>query len=107
MLTAAGVLAGFIIGLALLVYAGFLAARYFFLPGYPDEIHFARTSDGWRIAVYRHRPERPAGKPGDAATQKDGEPPARDPLLLVPGIGANHYNFDLTDDTSLARYLAG
>src|SRR5579883_2808099 len=104
MLTAAVVVAGGTIFLALLVYAGFLAARYFFLPGQPDEIHFARTSDGWRIAVFRYRPSGPA----DGA--KNGQSPTEqapgDPLLLVPGIGANHYNFDLTDDTALARYLA-
>ena len=35
-----------IAGLAVLVYAGFLAARYFFVPRFPDEIHFAATSDG-------------------------------------------------------------
>jgi pimeloyl-ACP methyl ester carboxylesterase len=92
MWTAASVLASSIIVLALLVYAGFLAARYFFLPGIPDEIHFARTSDGWRVAVYRYRAE--------------GGKPAAEPVLLVPGVGANHYNYDLTDNTSLARYLA-
>jgi pimeloyl-ACP methyl ester carboxylesterase len=103
--TVTTVLAVVVSGLALLVYAGFLAARYFFVPGYPDEIHFARTTDGWRIAVYRYRPERPLeSEPGST----NGAPPARAaPLLLVPGIGANHYNFDLTDETSLARYLSG
>lgn len=91
MMTFVGVLAGIIAGLALLVYAGFLAARYFHASRFPDEIHFATTSDGWRVAVFRYRPETPLGG---------------DPVLLVPGIGANHYNFDLTDETSLARHLA-
>ncbi len=91
MLTAATWIGGFIAILALLVYAGFLAARYFFVPRYPDEIHFARAQDGWRIALIRYRPAEPKGAP---------------PALLVHGIGANRYNFDLTDDRSLARYLA-
>ncbi len=80
-----------IASLGILVYAGFLAARYFFVPRYPDEIHFASTTDGWRIALTRYRPQ---------------GAPTSDPVLLVHGLGANRYNFDLTDDLSLARYLA-
>src|SRR5947207_1978541 len=72
MLTVAGVLGGLIILLALLVYAGFLAARYFFVPGYPDEIHFARTTDGWRIAVFRYRPE--GSPPGGGGAGGVGRP---------------------------------
>lgn len=73
-----------------LVYLGFLAGRYFHLPRFPDEIQFATTSDGWRLAVYRYRPSGPAG----------------DPVLLVHGLAANRYNLDLQDDRSLARALA-
>jgi poly(3-hydroxyalkanoate) synthetase len=91
MLTAVTILGALIAGLALLIWAGFLAARYFFVPRYPDEIHFARAADDWRIALIRYRPAEPNGA---------------EPLLLVHGVGANRYNFDLTDDTSLARYLA-
>ncbi|MSP63056.1 MAG: alpha/beta fold hydrolase [Myxococcales bacterium] len=91
MVTVATVIGAIIVGLALLVYAGFLAARYFFVPRYPDELHYARTADGWRIALTRYRPMKP------------GSP---EPLLLVHGLGANRYNFDLTDDYSLARTLA-
>jgi len=86
------VASGPIIGLAILVYAGFLAARYFHVPRYPDEIHFARAGDGWRIALYRYRAA-PVAR-------------ARPPVLLMPGIGANHLNFDLSDETSLVRYLS-
>ena len=91
MLTALAIAAYAIVALAALVYAGFLAARYFFVPRFPDEIHFARAVDGWRIAVIRYRPDAPNGA---------------DPLLLVHGIGANRYTFDLTDELSLARHLA-
>ncbi len=94
MATAAYVVIGSIAGLALLVYAGFLAARYFFVPRFPDEIHFARTEDGWRLAAVRYR------------AAADGPATGGDPVLLVHGIAANRYNFDLTDDVSLARYLA-
>ena len=83
-----------IAALALLVYVGFLAARYFFVPRYPDAIHFAGTEDGWRIALVRYRP---AGGDNRAPVE---------PLLLVHGLGANRYNFDLTDDHSLALDLS-
>ena len=87
----AGIIVGAVFLLAMLVYAGFLAARYFYLARFPDEIHFAQTSDGWRVAVMRYRP----------ATPSD-----REPVMLVHGIGANRYNFDLSDELSLARHLA-
>ncbi len=93
--TTAYVLIGVIAGFGVLVYAGFLAARYFYVPRYPDEIHYATTSDDWRIAVIRYRPSNLPGVP------------RRDPVLLVHGVAANRYNFDLTDDLSMARYLAG
>jgi pimeloyl-ACP methyl ester carboxylesterase len=81
-----------IAGLGVLVYASFLAARYFFVPRHPDEIHFAKTSDGWRIAVLRYKAAVDALR--------------REPVLLVHGLAANRYNFDLVDDRSLARDLA-
>jgi pimeloyl-ACP methyl ester carboxylesterase len=87
-----GVATTLIVGLAAMVYAGFLAARYFHVDRNPDEIHFTRTDDGVTVAVCRYRP---AGPLAGAL-----------PVLLVPGIGANHLNFDLSDDTSLARHLA-
>ncbi|HEY7954556.1 MAG TPA: alpha/beta fold hydrolase [Polyangia bacterium] len=99
MVTAASILVGVTCGLALLVYAGFLATRYFFVPRYPDEIHFATTSDGWRVAVIRYRP----------AAESDADAPAfstREPVLLVHGIASNRYNLDLTDELSMARWLA-
>lgn len=83
---------GSIVLLALASYVSFLAARYFFVPRYPDEIHFGTASDGWRIALLRYRPERSAGGP---------------PVLLVHGLAANRYNLDLTDELSLARHLCG
>src|SRR5438270_3698147 len=85
-------LVGLVAALAILIYAGFLAARYFFVPRYPDEIHFATTSDGWRLAVVRYRPA--------------GQALRAEPVLLIHGIAANRNSLDLTDDVSLARHLA-
>ena len=76
--------------LALASYVSFLAARYFFVPRFPDEIHFGTTSDGWRIGVLRYRP-RASRSPHGA------------PVLLVHGIAANRYNLDLTDETVAGR----
>src|SRR6266542_228346 len=84
------IVVGSIVGLALLSYVSFLAARWFFVPRFPDEIQFGTTTDGWRIAVLRYRP---------------GKPSQRAPVLLVHGIAANRYNLDLTEELSLARHL--
>jgi pimeloyl-ACP methyl ester carboxylesterase len=74
------------------VYVSFLAGRWWFVPRFPDEIHFGRAKDDWRIAVLRYRPA------GDATH--------RLPVLLIHGIAANRYNFDLGDERSLAMTLA-
>ena len=81
---------GSVVFLALASYVSFLASRYFFVARFPDEIQFGTTSDGWRIAVLRYRPEKPS-------------PHA--PVLLVHGVASNRYNLDLTDETSLAKHL--
>src|SRR6185436_2449755 len=62
----------------------------------------------WQVAVFRYRPawaaaRDQAGGPGNGDGQGHGHGP---PVLMTPGIGANRYNFDLSDETSLARYLA-
>jgi pimeloyl-ACP methyl ester carboxylesterase len=73
--------------LGLLAWLGFLAARYFYVPRFPDEIHYTTSSDGWRLAILRYRTE---GRP---------------PVLLVHGLAANASNFDL-GERSFARSLA-
>jgi pimeloyl-ACP methyl ester carboxylesterase len=83
---------GSIVFLALASYVSFLASRYFFVARFADEIQFGTTSDGWRIAVLRYRPDKPSPHP---------------PVLLVHGVAANRYNLDLTDETSLAKHLCG
>ena len=82
---------GVVVTLALLVYASFLAARWFFVPRFPDEVCYTTTEDGWRIGVSRYRPV---------------ERKYREPLLLVHGIASNRLNFDLTDQLSLAMALS-
>ncbi|MDB4969401.1 MAG: Polyhydroxyalkanoic acid synthase [Myxococcales bacterium] len=83
---------GGIVFLALASYVSFLAARYFFVARFPDEIQYGTAADGWRIAVLRYRPAEPSGRP---------------PVLLVHGVAANRYNLDLTEEISLARHLCG
>lgn len=64
----------------------------------PNETHYARAADGWRLALYRYRPRDP---------QAHGEP-----VLLQHGLGASAKQFDLGVGTpqfpapSLARWLA-
>jgi len=81
---------GSVVGLALLVWGSFLAARYLFVPRFPDEVCYTTTEDGWRIGVARYRP---------------AEGGYSEPLLLVHGIASNRLNFDLTDRLSLAQHL--
>ncbi len=80
-----------------LVFAGVVLAIYAAVVGrlltvrrLADAIHFARTSDGWRLALHHYRPQ---------------EQRYAEPILLCHGLGANRCNFDLLDDRSLARSL--
>lgn len=56
-----------------------------------DEVHFARTEDGWRLALHRHR-----HAPGAHAT----------PVILCAGYGCNRHFVDFDERYSLARHLA-
>jgi len=57
-----------------------------------DEVHFARTADGWRLALHRHRPRTPG---------------AGLPVVLCSGYGCNRHFIDYDERYSLARFLAG
>jgi len=81
---------GAVLVLAGLVYASFLAGRWFFVPRFPDEVCYTTTEDGWRIGISRYRP----------VDRKFAEP-----VLLVHGIASNRLSFDLTDRLSLAMSL--
>jgi lysosomal acid lipase/cholesteryl ester hydrolase len=50
------------------------------------------TSDEWTLVAYRHRPER--------------LDPGRLPVVLCHGVGSNSSIFNLSNDLSLAQYLA-
>jgi pimeloyl-ACP methyl ester carboxylesterase len=68
------------------------ALRRLELPFEPDELHWAKTEDGWELPMGRYLPR--------------GERAAREPVLLCHGMGANRFNLDLNERYSLARYLA-
>jgi pimeloyl-ACP methyl ester carboxylesterase len=88
-LTAAGVLAGAGLGLSLV--SGRLA-RGSALTTPSDEVHHARTADGWLIGLHRYRPR--------------GEGPvAAEPVLLCHGLLSSRFSLDLTEERSLARFL--
>ncbi len=57
-----------------------------------DQVHFATTGDGWSLALHRYLP---------------AEPRFSEPVVLCHGLGANRFNFDLVEERSLARSLAG
>ncbi|MGO8870655.1 MAG: alpha/beta fold hydrolase [Acidimicrobiales bacterium] len=57
-----------------------------------DERLFAETEDGWRIAIYRY------------AARGDRKPI---PVVAGHGFAGSRLIWDLTPETSLARYLAG
>lgn len=57
-----------------------------------DEVCFARTADGWRLALWRWRAR--------------GRPVRRHPLLLVHGLAASRVGFDLDPEVSFARHMA-
>ncbi|EKP14267.1 alpha/beta fold hydrolase [Leptospira borgpetersenii] len=56
-----------------------------------DEVHFAKTKDGWNIALHRHIPPQPN--------------PQLAPVLVVHGIATNKFVVDLDRRHSLPYYL--
>ena len=58
----------------------------------PDELHWAKTADGWELPLGRYFPR--------------GARVAREPVVLCHGMGANRFNLDLNERYSVARYLA-
>jgi pimeloyl-ACP methyl ester carboxylesterase len=56
-----------------------------------DEVHFAETSDGWRLALHRHRPRN-----GGSGV----------PVVMCGGFSCNRHFIDYNDRYSLARFLA-
>lgn len=56
-----------------------------------DEVHFARTRDGWNLALHRHIPPIPN--------------PELAPVIVVHGIATNKFVIDLDKRHSLPYYL--
>jgi pimeloyl-ACP methyl ester carboxylesterase len=56
-----------------------------------DEVYAAQTPDGWKIRLYRHKPKKSRGRGA--------------PVLLVPGLIANHYEFEEPRGRSLVDAL--
>jgi pimeloyl-ACP methyl ester carboxylesterase len=77
--------------LAFYFFLGLLWRRVYSLEAGYDQIHFAQTSDGWKVALHRYSPK--------------GETTKEYPVMLCHGLGANRFNFDLGEEVSLARFL--
>ena len=58
----------------------------------PDEMHWARTDDGWELPLGRYLAK--------------GARAVAEPVILCHGMGANRFNLDLNETYSVARHLA-
>lgn len=76
----------------IIVAVSLLYTRKFISDRKSNEIHFVACEDGWKIALHRYLPR----------TDKKGLLP----VILCHGLGANHFNFDIDDEHSLAMELA-
>ncbi|KAM5567802.1 hypothetical protein ABKV19_015729 [Rosa sericea] len=60
-----------------------------------DELHYVSVPDSdWRLALWRYRPCPEA-------------PQRNHPLLLLSGVGTNAIGYDLSPESSFARYMSG
>ncbi|XP_050279551.1 uncharacterized protein LOC126720770 isoform X4 [Quercus robur] len=60
-----------------------------------DELHYVPVSNSdWKLALWRYRPSPQA-------------PPRNHPLLLLSGVGTNAIGYDLSPESSFARYMSG
>ena len=55
----------------------------------PDAVHFVETEDGWQLALHRYDPPKGVKK--------------KRPVLCCHGLSGNHFSYDLTERTSIAR----
>lgn len=60
-------------------------------PSY-EKIYFAKTEDGWQLAVYHYPPK--------------GVPQGKPPVVLCHGLNQNYLFWDLTPEWSFARVLS-
>ncbi|TYI84312.1 hypothetical protein E1A91_D05G355200v1 [Gossypium mustelinum] len=60
-----------------------------------DELHYVPLPNSdWRLALWRYHPPPQA-------------PPRNHPLLLLSGLGTNAIGYDLSPESSFARYMSG
>ncbi|KAK9024277.1 hypothetical protein V6N11_004446 [Hibiscus sabdariffa] len=60
-----------------------------------DELHYVSIPNSdWRLALWRYHPPPQA-------------PPRNHPLLLLSGLGTNAIGYDLSPESSFARYMSG
>ncbi|KAK7390894.1 hypothetical protein VNO78_19075 [Psophocarpus tetragonolobus] len=60
-----------------------------------DELHYVSLSNSdWKLALWRYNPAPLA-------------PPRNHPLLLLSGVGTNAIGYDLSPESSFARYMSG
>ncbi|KAK7269810.1 hypothetical protein RIF29_22557 [Crotalaria pallida] len=60
-----------------------------------DELHYVSVNNSdWRLALWRYHPSPQA-------------PPRNHPLLLLSGVGTNAIGYDLSPQSSFARYMSG
>ncbi|RDY10565.1 hypothetical protein CR513_04894, partial [Mucuna pruriens] len=60
-----------------------------------DELHYVSLSNSdWKLALWRYNPSPLA-------------PPRNHPLLLLSGVGTNAIGYDLSPESSFARYMSG
>ncbi|XP_057530136.1 uncharacterized protein LOC130808696 isoform X2 [Amaranthus tricolor] len=60
-----------------------------------DELHYVQVADSdWRLALWRYHP--------DSQTRTRNHP-----LLLLSGVGTNAIGYDLSPESSFARYMSG
>ncbi|QCE08578.1 polyhydroxyalkanoate synthase [Vigna unguiculata] len=60
-----------------------------------DELHYVSLSNSdWKLALWRYYPSPLA-------------PPRNHPLLLLSGVGTNAIGYDLSPESSFARYMSG
>lgn len=62
-----------------------------------EEVHYARTRDGWEIALSRYLPH--DGAPRGATRNF--------PVVIIPGLAANRFSVDLAPEASLPQFLSG
>lgn len=85
-------IAAFVVALVILFFLYWFFLRLIY-PAFEraDEFHYVPTRDGWQIKLFRYKPR----------IESPGEP-----VLLCHGAFANHHNFDIPKNGSLADFLA-